>query len=122
MRILLVQTQLDAVASETVLTTITSTFNCFNAILDDVRQRLGKLSTVAHHAELALRRVEHEADRRVRDFVQEQGLAGDLMDVLVAEHRLGHPREVGEFVDHSAQVSDLADDGRGEPLERLLVG
>ena len=68
------------------------------------------------------RRLEREADRRMRDLVQEQRLARDLVDVLVAEHRLGHPREVGEFVDHPAEVADLADDRAGQPLERLLVG
>ena len=55
----------------------------------------------------------------MRDLVQEQRLARDLVDVLVAEHRLGHAREVGEFVDHPPQIADLADDRAGQPLERL---
>ena len=58
----------------------------------------------------------------MRDLVQEQRLARDLVHILVAEHRLGHAREVGEFVDHPAEVADLADDRAGQPLERLLVG
>ena len=47
--------------------------------------------------------------------------AGDLVDILLAEHRLGHAREVGEFVDHPPQVADLADDRAGQPLEGLRV-
>ena len=58
----------------------------------------------------------------MRDLVQEQRLARDLVDILLAEHRLGHAREVGEFVDHPAQVADLADDRPGQPLEGLRVG
>ena len=58
----------------------------------------------------------------MRDLVQEQRRAGDVMDILLAEHRLGHAREVGEFVDHPPEVADLADDRPGQPLEGLGVG
>ena len=97
-------------------------FNRFDRVLDDIGQRLAELAAVADHHELALERLDDEADPGMRDFVQEQRLAGDLVDILLAEHRLGHAREVGEFVDHAAQVADLADDRSGQPLERLLVG
>ncbi len=53
----------------------------------------------------------------MRDFVQEQRLARDLDDILVAEDGLGHPREGGEFVDHPPKVADLADDGAGQLVE-----
>jgi hypothetical protein len=44
------------------------------------------------------------------------------MDIFLAEHRLWHPREIGEFVDHPAQVADLADDSVGQAGEGLGVG
>ena len=56
------------------------------------------------------------------DLVEEQGVAGDLGDRLLAEDRLGHAREGGEFVDHPAKVADLADDRPGQLLERRRVG
>ncbi len=58
----------------------------------------------------------------MRDFVQEQRLARDLMHVLHAEDRLGHAREVGEFVDHPPKVAHLPDDRSGQPFERLRIG
>ena len=57
-------TQLDAVASEAVLAAIFLSFNGFDAVLDDICKRLSQLATVAHHAEIALRRVEDEAESR----------------------------------------------------------
>ena len=57
----------------------------------------------------------------MRDFVQKQRLARDLVDILLTERGLRHAGEVGEFVDHTAKISDLADDGSGQPVERLLV-
>ena len=81
-------------------TTFLSSFNGFDAVLHNICKCLSKLPPIAHHAEFALRRVEDEGESRVRDLMQEQRLAGDLVDVLVAEHGLGHAREVGEFVDH----------------------
>src|SRR6187455_1697255 len=43
------------------------------------------------------------------NFVQEQRRASNVVDILLAEHRLGHSREVGEFVDHPAKVGSLAE-------------
>src|ERR1043165_5571925 len=99
------------------LSTITPSFNRFYAIFDDVCQCLSELAAVANHAELALRRLERESDCGMRDLVEEQRLTRDLVDVLVAEHGLWHAREVGEFVDHAAEIADLAHDRAGQPLE-----
>ena len=63
--------------------------------------------------------VDAEVDAGMRDLVEEQRGAGDVMDILLAEHRLGHAREVGEFVDHSAEVADLPDDRVGQAPERF---
>ena len=57
----------------------------------------------------------------MRDFVEEQRGARDVVDIGALEHRLGHAREVGEFVDHAAQVADLADDRVGQPREGVGV-
>ena len=81
-----------------------------------------ELAAIADQWKLAFRRVEPEGDRRMRDFVQEHRLAGDLVVVRLAEHRLGHPREVREFVDHAPDIADLANDRVRQPVERLLVG
>ena len=56
------------------------------------------------------------------DLVEEQGLADDVGDLLLAEDRLGHAREGGEFVDHPPQIADLADDRAGQLLEGAGVG
>ena len=49
------------------------------------------------------------------------GLTRDFVNVLLAKDGLGHAREVGEFVDHPPKVANLANDSRGQPLERFLV-
>src|SRR6478672_3540629 len=79
--LLLVQLQLDTISGNAMLTTIPPTLNGFNAILDNIRESLRKLATVAHHAEIALRGLEDKGDRRVRDLVKEQRLTSDLVDI-----------------------------------------
>ena len=91
-------------------------------ILDDIGQCPAKLAAVADQPDVGAGRVDAEVDARVRDLMEEQGGAGNVMDILLAEHRLGHAREVGEFVDHSAEVADLPDDRVGQPPERFRVG
>ena len=61
-------------------------------------------------------------------LVQEQRLPADIHERFFPENRLGHSRERGEFIDHPAQVADLADDRFGKalkgavaPLELLAV-
>ena len=56
------------------------------------------------------------------DLVEEERLTGDLGQRLRREGRLGHAREIGEFVDHAPQVADLADDRPGQPLEGGGIG
>ena len=94
----------------------------FHRILDDIGQCPAKLAAVADQPDVGAGRVDAEVDARVRDLMEEQGGAGNVMDILLAEHRLGHAREVGEFVDHSAEVADLPDDRVGQPPERFRVG
>ena len=96
-----VQTQLDAIAGKAVFAAILPSFNGFYAVLHDIGERLTELPAITHHAEFAFWRVEDERDPGMGDLMQEQGLARDLVDVLVAEHRLGHARKVREFVDHT---------------------
>ena len=117
----LLQAQLDAVARHIVLAAVAPALNGFDAVLDDIGKRLAKLAAVADHWEITARRVELEGDRGMRDLVQEQRLARDLEDVGLTEHRLWHAREIGEFIDHPAQVANLPDNRPGELLERLLV-
>ncbi len=57
----------------------------------------------------------------MRDLVQEQGLLGDIDDVLGPEDRFGHACEGREFVDHAAQIADLADDRAGQLGEGAVV-
>ena len=91
-------------------------------VLDDVGQRLAELAAVADQERRRLGRVEREGDVGMGDLVQEQGLAGDLGDRFLAEDRLGHAREGGEFVDHPPKVADLADDRPGQLLEGAGIG
>ena len=56
------------------------------------------------------------------DLVKEKRLPGDIVDVLAPKHRLGHAREVREFVDHPPEVADLPDDRARKSLERLRIG
>ncbi len=116
------QAQVDAVAGKAMLAATLPGFNGFHRIFHDICECLAKLAAIANHREFALGRVDREQDSGMGDFVQEQRLAGDGMDILLAERRLGHAREVGEFIDHPAKVADLADDRPGQPLERVLVG
>jgi hypothetical protein len=66
-----VQLQLDAIASNAVLTAIPPSFNSFHRVLDDISERLPKLAAVANHEELAVRWVEREADGGMRDLMEE---------------------------------------------------
>jgi len=65
--------------------------------------------------------IELEADPRMRDLVQEQRLTGDVEKRFLTKHRLGHPGERGEFVDHPPEVADLADDRLGQTRKRRIV-
>jgi hypothetical protein len=56
------------------------------------------------------------------DLVQEHRLARDLVDIFLAEDGFGHAREIGKFIDHAAQVADLADDRPGQLLEDFRIG
>ena len=65
-----------------------------DGILDQIGQRLADLAAVAHQrAVLGDGGVEMEVDRRMRDLMQEQRLAGDADDRFTAEHRLRHACE-----------------------------
>ena len=119
---LFVHLELDPVARQIVLAPAAPRFDRFDRILHDVTKRLAELPTIANHFEIALRRVDAEADAGMRHFMKEYRLPGDFVDVLMPENRLGHPREVGEFVDHAAQVADLPDDCTCQPLKRFRLG
>jgi len=120
--IVLADLQVDAIAGEVVLSPAPPRLDRLDGVLDDVAERLPKLSTVGDHVEGALRRLKSEADAGMRDLVKEQRLASNLVNIFVPEDGLRHAREIGELIDHSAEVADLADDGSGQPLERLCVG
>ena len=63
---------------------------------------MAQLAAVGNHLEFALWRVKLELDAGMRDFVQEQCLTGDVVDILLAKHGLGHAREARKFVNHAA--------------------
>ena len=54
--------------------------------------------------------------------MQEERLTGDLMHVLGPEDRLWHSGEVGELIDHPAEIAHLTYDRPGEPFESLRIG
>src|SRR3546814_13347392 len=71
------------------------------------------------------RQVALEADVLPRHLLQEDRLADQLAEVLVAVNRSRHAGKGGEFIDHAADVADLADDrirtqiGRASCRERV---
>jgi hypothetical protein len=95
--------------------------NGFDRILDEVRQRLAscrRSQTIGTRPGGSSTKVMPG----VRDLVQEQRLARDLVDVLVLNTGFGHAREVGEFVHHAPRSPTWRTMVPGQPLERLLVG
>src|SRR5688572_21712807 len=110
------QTNLDAVPGQTMLAAISPCFNGFNTVFYNIGESLGELAAIANHWELAFRRLERERDGGMRNLVQEQRLADDVVDILLAKHRLGHACEIREFVDHPPQIADLPDDRPGQSL------
>ena len=70
-RAILVQPNINAIAGDAVLATISPSFNSFHAVLDDVRKSLRKLASIADHSEFALWRLKRETDRRMSHFVKE---------------------------------------------------
>ena len=94
----------------------------FGRVLDQIGQRLTNLTAIADQVGPGLRAFELEADRRMRDFVQEQCLARNVAQLLIAEGGLRHAREGGELVHHAPKVADLPHDGVGQPAEGGVGG
>ena len=92
-------------------------------VLDDVGQRLRDQPAIEPRRHRVLGDLDVDVDVGIADALQEHNLAHRVGDVLAADHRLRHARELRELVDHALDVVDLADDGVGALLEhRRILG
>src|SRR6202789_2961569 len=91
-------------------------------ILEHVGERLAHQPSVAFEIDRLGRRLDVEFYRVVCRALQEHRLVQQLQRVLPAHHWRRHARERGEFVDHAADVADLADDGVRALGENFRIG
>ena len=90
-------------------------------VLQQVRQGPADLLAVAGDHDRVIGPFEDEIDRGVRVALQEYRLIDQRDQVLFLHHRLGQAREGREFIDHSTDVADVANDRVGANLEGLRV-
>src|SRR5918995_1851829 len=93
----------------------------FHDLLDDIRENLRHLATVADQRHWTVRQRRDVADVGIALALQEQRLLAEFLGVLGLHGRPRHAGERGELVDHAADVADLADDGVGADREGLGI-
>src|SRR4029077_19730056 len=93
----------------------------FGCVLDDVGQRLRNQPAVKLRPHWLVPDLGFDIEVGMANPHQEHGLAHGIGDVLAFYHRLWHPRETRELVDHPPDVVDLTHDRLGALLEHRLV-
>ncbi len=82
----------------------------FRGIFDDVRQPLRDQPPVELRQHRLLLDIDLDIDIGIADPHQEHRLPNGIGDILTLDDGLRHARELGEFVDHFADVIDLTND------------
>src|SRR3984957_10257881 len=96
-------------------------FDGFGCILNDVGQRLRNQPPVELRPQGLVLDLGFHIDLGMSDPHQEHGLPYGVGDVFTFDHRLWHPRETRELVDHTPDVIDLPHDRVHALLEDCLV-
>src|SRR3569623_2020838 len=90
-------------------------------VLDDIGHRLRNQPAFDIGPLRLLFNLGFDIDVGMTDTHQENGLPHGVGHVLAFDHRFGHPRELGEFVNHAADIIDLPHDGIGALIEHCAI-
>ena len=91
-------------------------------VLQQIREGLTQHPAVAGHHRSAFGNAGYPVDAGPRGLLQNQRFTGDAADILRFDHRLRHAGEGREFIDHAADIADVADDRVGTLREGIGIG
>ncbi len=90
-------------------------------VFDEIGDGLREQTLIGKRHRGLVWQVEIKGDFGAAHLEQEHRLTHDIAHVVTFHHRLRHPREGRELVDHAADVRHLANDGVGALVEHVAV-